>query len=137
MPEINTDKCVDYNSFLNELNNIDLKMKTNDLSADVEKVDQWIKNNWAHLQKGKSEHSEQIRDFETRLQRLANHNDVNAQRILKTFASCLKNTSYFEIAPQDILTHTAGFLPPEAKEALLNSNISPATTSRIESALVQ
>jgi hypothetical protein len=138
MLEFNTNKCADYNSFIIELNALDSLIQSSDSSTDTDKIKEWIKNNWSYLQKGSTEASKELRDFQAHLQTIA-QNDTHsaAKRILETFTNCLTNRSFFEIAPQDILSHTFPFLSESDRVALIQSNISPKTNSMVENALIE
>lgn len=153
MPEFNTKKCVDYNSFVKDLNVINSEIKFNWSDADIDKVDNWIRRNWAYLRKGDSEENQDLKDFEIRLQRLARH-DPTAKRIHETFTKCLTetsyfdlvppdslhppltNTSYFEIVPADILWHTVNFLGSTGRRILYDSHISEKTDAMIKKTMV-
>lgn len=135
MPEINTVKCVDYPSFIQELNTIHSEIQSGESTIDADKVNNWINNNWNYLRQGHSEKNQDLKGLETRLRTLAEH-DTAAKRILATFTQCVAEASYFEIAPQAILTHTTAFMDQADRSCLYKSHISENTDLMVETVFV-
>lgn len=133
MPQFNTVRCCSPSVFSHQLQNLSLELDSTK-NLDVEKVREWINNNWVYLQNGHSVYS--LFQFRVALWGASILNK-ELLKVENTLMHCLTPESYFQILPKDILSSVVCRLDNKSNAILLKSSLNPETTQKIKIAFIE